>query len=116
MASVDPTHYSEGDCLAAVSAAMKDRMPAGFELRFQVKLRPGPGSYKRGARLDLAVIESTTGRIILVVEVKRSPQSSASAQGERYGRLAQCPVLYLRGIKACRECPDVVLEALAGIA
>ena len=115
MPDVDPYHLTEGDCKVAVGVALHGRLPEQYALRFEAKLRPGPGSYKRGARLDLAVIEASSGRIVLVIEIKRSATSSASAQGERYGRLAQCPVLYLRGIRACRECADVVLGALAGI-
>lgn len=116
MTTVNPEHYTEGDCKLAAGIALHGQLPERFELRLEVRLQAGPGSLRRGARLDMAIVERESGRIVLVVEVKRSPGSSASAQGERYGRLAGAPVLYLRGLKACRACAAVVLERLAGIA
>lgn len=69
----------------------------------------------RGARLDMAILERETGRIVLVIETKRSAGSKATAQGSRYARLTGAPVVYLRGLEACEKAAETILSALAGI-
>ena len=103
---------SEGDCAGAVFIALHDRLPEHYQLKAQVKLMRGFNGSTRGARLDMAILDKRDGRIILVIETKRSPGSTATAQGERYGRMTGARVLYLRGIKACQGCLPAVLSAL----
>ena len=110
--AVNPEHYSESDCRLAAAIALHDRLPAGYILKTEVKLPRGYGGSTRGARLDMAILEAASGRIVLVIETKRSPRSTASAQGERYGAMTRAPVLYLRGIEACRDCLAAVLSRL----
>ena len=114
--AVNPQHYSESDCRLAAAIALHGRLPERYILKTEVKLPRGYGGSTRGARLDMAIIERESGRIVLVIETKRSPRSTASAQGERYGAMTKAPVLYLRGFEACQACAAVVLERLAGIA
>ena len=103
---------SEGDCALAVGIALHDRLPDQYVLKAQVKLMRGFNGSKRGARLDMAVLDKRDGRIVLVIETKRSPGSTATAQGERYSRMAGARVLYLRGLGACAGCLSAVLSAL----
>jgi len=103
---------SEGDCALAVGIALHDRLPEGYILKAQVKLGRGFNGSNRGARLDMAILDAADGRIVLVIETKRSPGSTATAQGERYARMAGARVLYLRGLKACAGCLPAVLSAL----
>ena len=103
---------SEGDCALQVGIALHDRLPDQYVLKAQVKLMRGFKGSTRGARLDMAVLDRRDGRIVLVIETKRSPASTATAQGERYARMTGARVLYLRGIKACAGCLPAVLSAL----
>ena len=103
---------SEGDCALAVGIALHDRLPERCKLKAQVKLMRGFNGSNRGARLDLAILDARDGRILLIIETKRSPGSTATAQGERYARMAGARVLYLRGLKACEGCLPAVLSAL----
>ncbi len=103
---------SEGDCALAVGIALHDRLPEHCTLKAQVKLLRGFNGSSRGARLDMAILDNRDGRILLVIETKRSPASTATAQGERYARMAGARVLYLRGLKACAGCLPAVLSAL----
>ena len=110
--AVNPEHYGESDCRLAAAIALHGKLPAPYVLRTEVKLPRGYGGSTRGARLDMAIIDEITGRIVLVIETKRSPRSTASAQGDRYGAMTKAPVLYLRGHKACEECAGMVLSRL----
>ena len=112
---VNPNHYSESDCRLAAAIALHGRLPERYVLRTELKLPRGFGGSTRGARLDMAILERESGRIVLVIETKRSPRSTASAQGERYGAMTRAPVLYLRGFEACQQAAGVILERLARI-
>ena len=101
---------SEGDCKIAVGLALAGKLPARYILKCEVKI--GRGQTLRGARLDMAIFDRETRRIVLIIETKRSPGSTATAQGERYRALTGARVLYLRGFKACEECAEGVLSAL----
>ncbi|MDZ4342147.1 MAG: hypothetical protein U1E51_06870 [Candidatus Binatia bacterium] len=103
---------SECDCKVAAAIALNGRLPERYILKTELKLHRGFGGSTRGARLDMAVIDRETDRIVLVIETKRSPASKASAQGERYGKMCAARVIYLRGMKACSECAERVLSAL----
>jgi len=103
---------SEGDCAGAVFVALHEHLPEHYKLKAQVKLLRGFGGSSRGARLDLAIMDERDGHFALIIETKRSPGSTATAQGERYGRMAGARVLYLRGLKACQGCLPAVLSAL----
>ena len=103
---------SEGDCALAVGIALHDRLPEHYQLKAQVKLLRGFNGSSRGARLDMAILDKRDGRIVLILETKRSPGSTATAQGERYSRMAGARVVYLRGMKACEGCLEAVLSAL----
>ena len=103
---------SEGDCKLAAGIALHGRLPEAYVLKVEVKLLRGFNGSNRGARLDMAILERATGRIVLVIETKRSPGSTATAQGERYARMAGTRVIYLRGMKACEGCLSAVLSAL----
>ena len=103
---------SEGDCKLAAGIALAGRLPARYILKSELKVIRGFNGSNRGARLDLAVLERATGRIVLVIETKRSPGSSATAQGERYSKLVGARTIYLRGMKACEGCAELVLSSL----
>ena len=102
--------YSEGDCKLAAGIALHDRLPERYVLKLEVKI--GKGATLRGARLDMAIFDRETRRIVLIIETKRSPGSTATSQGERYRQLTGARVLYLRGYQACRDCLPAVLAAL----
>ena len=116
LVAVNPERISEADCRIAAAIALHGRLPEQYVLRAEVKLRAGYGGSSRGARLDLAVIDKLSGRIALVLETKRSPDSRATAQGERYGRMVGARVIYLRGMKDCEACAERVLDALQSVA
>lgn len=103
---------SEADCRMAAAVALAGQLPEGYILKGEVKLPRGWGGSTRGARLDMAILERVSGRIVLVIETKRSPSSSASTQGERYAKMTGARVLYLRGLNACETCAEQVLSAL----
>ena len=107
---------SEGDCRAAAFVALAKALPRNYLVRTELKLPRGLGGSKRGARLDMAILERATGRIVLVLETKRSAQSKAEAQGRRYSEMTKAPVMYLRGMEECQACAPRVVNALPRIA
>jgi hypothetical protein len=50
-----------------------------------------------GARFDIAIFDSKK-ELRLVLEVKKNPNGTATAQGERYAALVGVPCLYVRGM------------------
>ena len=103
---------SEGDCKLAAGIDIARVLPAQYVLKVEVKLPRGYGGSSRGARLDMAILDRDSRRILLILEVKRSPASTATAQGSRYGRMAGARVVYLRGMRACQQAGERVMSEL----
>ena len=105
---------TENECRTEAVFALRAVLESRYVLRTELKLPRGMGGSKRGARLDMAILDRETSRILLIIETKRSSRSKATGQGERYSRMAGAPVVYLRGIEACRQAAGPVLAALEG--
>lgn len=92
--------------------ALRAALPAKYVIRSELKLPKGLGGSNRGARLDMAILDRATSKILLVIETKRSASSKATGQGERYSRMTGAPVVYLRGMEACKNAAAPVVQAL----
>ena len=71
---------------------------------------------KRGARLDLAILDSSDrNRIRLAIELKKSPLSVARAQAQRYREELGIPTLTVRGFDEARNVIELVEAELLRI-
>lgn len=108
--------FNEAACKAYAFVKLHQALEPRYLVRTELRIGRAPSVKGRGGRLDIAILEPTTGTILLVIEVKRLTESRAKAQGKRYAELVKAPVIYLRGMSECLDPAPAVRAALAGVA
>lgn len=109
--AVNELEHNESDCKVAAAAKLIQVLGERYIIRVEYRIKAlTPG--RRGARLDIAVLDKSTGKIALIIEVKRNAWSKAVSQGRRYADLTGAPVIYLRGMEQAERAVEHVCAAL----
>ena len=102
---------SEGDCRGAAAISIHKHLAGRVLMKAEVKIPPAT-PHGRGARLDMALYDPTSFKMLLILEIKRRANSRAWRQGMRYSDLTGVPVIYLNGMAECEQAAQRVAKAL----